>query len=512
MQPNEIPSPPAAVFSTLDIQGRIRLADLLGSPIFATGRPVILTVTRWPPGAPRTSWLQAILRRCQLAGAPLVVVSANTRLTNRARALHIPVFASVDRAAQYLENAKPTPDRSFRRPRRARSEDQRHKPVNALMTWHWSWLSLVTSLVLGLAGVAAAWGFTTLVMPTATITVYPAVGQLEVTVPMTASLAVDQPDNDVGLIPARFVSTAQEFRRTGPTSARKLLPTAKATGVLLAINQTQDPVTVPAGVVVQTGTGQAIRFVTTEEITVPASSQYQQPILIEAAEAGETGNVPANSITHIAGPFAFQLWITNPQPTTDGASDLLPVVSQADNDRLQAELLAEATSSAQRILTAKLADGEWLPPTSLDVDLQWASTDFFFGEATEELTMTMMVNISGIAVNTRDMVEYVMDQVARHTPASGLLLPASLNLSLQPDPSWTEAELTFSVTAAVDYLPPLAEGPLRRAVAGLAPEEAVAQLTAWSPAGVPTVELFPSTQEVLPRLIQRIRVRAHVPT
>ncbi len=505
------PAPPS-VFSTLTIQGHSRLADLLGDHIFSAGQPVILTVVHWPPGASMGSWLQAILHRCQLAGVPLAVVSTNARLTGQARSLRIPVFASVDQAAQHLEGAKPASVRFSGPQWPGRPHGPVSPPTASLRPRYRSWLSLVTSGVLVAASAAVILGFFLFVMPAATITVHPAVEHLHVTVPMTASLAVDQPDNDIGLVPARFISAVQELSRTGPTSAWKQLPTEKATGILLAVNQTRDPVSVPEGTVVQTGTGQATRFVTTEEVTVPASSQYQQPIPIEAVEPGETGNVPPNSITHIAGAFAFQLWITNPQPTTGGASDLLPVVSQADSDRLQAELLAVAESSALQVLTSALTDSEWLPPASLDVGLQWTATDFFFGEETAELTMTMMVSLSGIAVDTSDMVEYVMDQVARHTPSGSLLLPATLDLSLQPDPVWTEAELTFSVTAAVDYVPDIAENQVRRAVAGLSPDEALAQLAIWFPAGTPKVELFPPAQEVLPRLSQRIRVRTHVPT
>ena len=458
------------------------------------------------------SWLQAILHRCQLAGVPLAVVSTNARLTSRARALRIPVFASADQAAQYLEGAKPVPVRFSGPQRPGRPNAPVSSPTDSLRPRYGAWLSLVASMVLVAASVAAILGFSMFVMPAATITVHPTVEHLHVTVPMTASLAVDQVDNDIGQVPARFISSVQELSRTGSTSARKRLPTEKATGILLAVNQTQAPVTVPEGTVVQTGTGQATRFVTTEEVTVPASSQYQQPIPIEAEEPGETGNVPPNSITHIAGAFAFQLWITNPQPTTGGTSDLLPVVSQADNDRLQAELLAVAEDSALQVLATTLTDSEWLPPASLDVRLQWTATDFFFGEETEELTMTMMVNLSGIAVDTSDMVEYVMGQVARHIPSESLLLPTTLDLSLQPDPVWTGAELTFSVAAAVDYVPDIAENQVRRAMAGLSPDEALAQLAIWFPAGTPKVELFPPDQEVLPRLSRRIRVRTHVPT
>jgi len=500
------------VFSTLEIRRHSRLADLLGDRIFAADRPVILTVAHWPAGVSMGNWLQAIRHRCKLAGVPLAVVSTHAQLTARARALSVPVFDSVDQAARYLEGARLAPTEFAGPQRLGKPDGAAASPPAAPMPRYGSWLSLTASAVLVLAGVAAVFGFAVLVAPAATVTVHPAVGHVDITVPMTASLAVDQPDNDMGLVPARFVSATQELRRTGPTSARKLLPTEKATGVLLAVNQTPDPITVPEGTVVQTGTGQATRFVTTEEVTVPANSQYQQPVPIEAVEPGKIGNVAANSITHIAGPFAFQLWITNPRPTTGGASELLPVVSQADRDRLQAELLAEASASAAQSLATELTDSEWLPPVGLDVELQWTSTDFFFGEETEELTMTMMVDLSGIVVDTHDMVEYVMAQVARHTPSGGLLLPTSLDLSLQPDPVWTGAELNFAVAAAVDYVPEIAKSQVRRAVVGLSREEALAQLAVWSPAGPPQIELFPPTHEVLPRLAPRIRVRTHVPT
>ncbi len=498
--------------STLHIDSNSRLTNLLGHRVFALGQPVILTIADWPNRASRRDWLLAIRRRCKQAKLPLAIVCTSGNLARWARTLSIPVFDTVEEAAQHLASASPSPlaasgERLLNWP-----AVHAHVSTKSFTPWRRSWLSITASLILFLASVGTVLVFAALVMPSATVTVYPPIHRLDTTVPMTASLAVDRPDNDIGLVPGRYVISALEISRTGPTTAKKLLPTQKATGVLLAVNQTQSPIAIPAGTIVQTGTGQAIRFVTTEEVTVPGSSQYQQPIPIESLEPGKAGNVPSNSITNIAGPFAFQLWITNPQPTSGGTSELLSVVSQADIDRLQAQLLAEAESSAHQILAKELENSEWLPPAGLNIDLQWASTDFFVAEETKELTMTMMVNISGIVVDTTDMVDYVMSRVARQTPADALLLPASLDLALQPNPQWTGGILVFSVSAAADYVLEVREDQLRQAIAGLTPDEALAQLNVWSSSGPPTVELYPPTQEVLPRLARRIRVRTHVPT
>ena len=506
-RPSQLP-----VTSILHIDSHSRLTNLLGHRVFALEQPVILTIAKWPPRASRRDWLLAIHRRCKQAKLPLAIVNTNGSLARRARTLNIPVFDTMEEAVQHLAGAKPSPVLASRERMQDRLEVPAHVSTKSFKPGRRSWLSMAASLILLIASVGTVLVFATLVMPSAIVTVYPPIHRLDVKVPMTASLGVDRPDNDIGLVPGRYVISALEISRTGPTTAKKLLPTEKATGVLLAVNQTQAPVAVPAGTIVQTGTGQAIRFVTTENVTVPGSSQFQQPIPIESLEPGKTGNVPPNSITNIAGPFTFQLWITNPQPTSGGTSELLSVVSQADIDRLRAQLLAEAESSAHQILAEELEDTEWLPPAGLNVDLQWASTDFFVAEETEELTMIMMVNISGIAVNTTDMVEYVMSRVARQTPADGLLLPASLDLALQPNPQWTGAILVFSVSAAADYVLEVREDQLRQAIAGLTPDEAMAQLAAWSSSEPPTVELYPPTQEVLPLLARRIRVRTHVPT
>ena len=499
-------------FSVLLIQVNSRLVDLLGSRVFHADLPIALAVDDWPPGASRNDWILAIFRRCKRANLPLTVVSNKRWLTNQASALNIPVFESMELAKEHLKSAKPTP--WVRVDKESKGYQTKLAPPGTAtqMGQRLSWFSLFASAFLTVCGAGILYLFVVLVLPTATVTVHPAIQHLEVSIPMTASLAVEQPDNDLGLVPGRYVSAAQEISRTGPTSSRKLLPTETSTGLLLAINQTQEPVIVPEGTEVQTGTGQAIGFVTTETVTVPGNSQFQQPIAIEAIEPGETGNVPSNSITKIAGTFGFQLWITNPQPTLGGASDFLKVVSQADIDLLQAQLLAEVEASALDILANELSAAEWLPPAALNVDLQWASTDFFVAEETDELTMTMMVDLSGIAVDTNDMVDYVVGQVAQHAPAGGELLPASLDLSLQPNPEWTGTELAFSVSAAVDYIQDIRQDQIRKAIVGLTPEAALEKLAAWSPEGTPEVMLFPSTQQVLPRLAKRIRILTHVPT
>lgn len=495
------------MISQLHVRRQTRLSDLLGSSAYRSGRPVLLVVWEWPPGAPRRTWLQALAAGRSRRNLNLAVVTADASVSRGARELGLPVAANAARAATLLreerEAAKDAgPSVSARG---GGSQRVAQSPEKG------NWLTAVVTALLVAGGASAVAALAMLVLPSATVRVQPSLERLEFTVPMRASLAIDQKDDNVGLIPGRYVSATRELRRSAPATGRERRPTTKATGVLLAANQTQESVRVPAGTVVRTGTGQDISFVTLDEVIVAPDSQFQQAIRIEAVEAGDDGNVDADSITSIEGAYGFQLLVTNPRPTGGGSSELLPVVAPADQNLLQAQLMAEAEASAWETLAPELREGEWLPQVGLDVELDWTATDFFTAEETEEVTMTMMVNISGVALDTADMVSFVIASLARETPAGGRLLPASLDLSLEPNPVWTGAELSFEVSAAVDFVREIPEAAIRRAVAGLTPEDALRQLQQYAFMAEPELELSPAARDRLPRLPTRIRVIAHVP-
>ena len=509
------------MFDTLRITERSNLLSLLQDPAFSRGRNLLVIWEALPAEAQGQRWAQALTRQARRTGQNLAFACLAPAPLSQLRQASLPAFASVESATRYLRGqSRPPPQaRAARAPRggptafasRPRPQAAAFRPTHASLPRQPTWRRAAAVLLGLLLAAGALLAFARFVRPAATITVYPPTERLVVNVPMTASLLVEETDPDAGLAPARYVAVRHEIVGTRAASGRRLRPAAKAQGFLLASNNADEAVTVPAGTYVQTGTGQAIRFATTEAVVLAARTPLVNLIPIAAVEPGEAGNVPANSINTIAGGLAFRLRVTNPEPTGGGQSTLTSVVSQTDKEELRAHLLANARQQARQILAHEVIPQEWLPDASIDVSVQWTTTDFFNEEATDEFTMTMMVLVSGLAVDTRTLVAPVLAQIGRHTPPDGRLLPATLDIALQPDPDVAGAEIRFDVTAAAEYVRTADAERIRAQIAGKSLPEAAALLAAWSPRAEPQIQLQPGHQDALPRLAQRIQVRTELP-
>lgn len=476
-----------------------------------TVQETVVVVEAFPARAQERSWLLALSRQAREQGTPLVFLSTSQAMRARLRKLHIPVAGTMQSAYQLLEDlatSHPTRSHPGRKRRPGPTDSQTGIRIRATVgEAHGSWLHrfmpIAVSSVLLLLTLATVLAFRQYVAPSATIVVHPPPERLAVEIPMFASLYVTAPDPDMGSVPANFVSVFHEVQRRGATSGQRLIPEERARGFVLARNVSGGPLEVPEGTYVQTSTGQAIAFVTSDAITLSADSQLQTLIPIVAVEAGEEGNVPANSINTIAGSLAFRLQITNPNPTTGGTSEWQSVVIQEDQEVLQNEMLQKVRQQAYNILVPEVAEGYWLPLETVKVDLQWASTDFFTDEATESLTVTIMVQVSGLAIRTADLLDYVMAQVEASTPPGAQLIASTLDFRFQPEVVASPTEVGFTVESSAAYVQQVDVAQIRSLVVGKTVQEARQLLQDLAP----DIQVHPATQTALPSLPQRIQVR-----
>ena len=207
----------------------------------------------------------------------------------------------------------------------------------------------VLALAIVVGGVAAY-----LVLPSATAVVTPREETIgPVSLRISASTEIDQPDIEQGLVPATSVSIdvdAQDtFRATGKRVEEK-----KAKGRVRFDNL--DPTTsntIAGGSIVSTASG--VRFRTDSKVTVPAAELVGLQIFpksatvrVTAVDPGTDGNVPANSILIIPrGEEPLFLKVTNPDPTSGGTHEEFPRVTQADVDAAQAALTTKLNSDFQ---------------------------------------------------------------------------------------------------------------------------------------------------------------------
>ncbi|WP_201364504.1 baseplate J/gp47 family protein [Dictyobacter formicarum] len=134
-------------------------------------------------------------------------------------------------------------------------------------------------------------------LPTATVTITIAARNYSHPVSTLAALEPTQ-----GSIPAHQL--VHEFTKTSPepVTGTKLVGTAKAKGNVCFSNNGDTDIIIPTGSEVSTPGVNGVLFKTTAEVSIPKQtlcSNVPLPVPVEAVKAGESGNVPAGSVTLI---------------------------------------------------------------------------------------------------------------------------------------------------------------------------------------------------------------------
>lgn len=501
--------------STVVVRDTSRLADLLQAVSGAAGTGIVVEILSVPRGVDLAEWCLALTHRARGRGLPIAYV-ASARLPGTAvRRIRGSRFQSVADAEHWLDtrsathpdpNGPPVPRRA---PDAARTV--RGRPV-AVRRAPPGWVPSLSGLVmLSVVAGTVFWLFLTQVRPSATLTVAPASHWLELDIPMSASLYAQAVDNDTGLVPATWISVSHEVVGTTETTAVTREPVAKARGYLAITNLGTEGFTIPAGTQVQTGTGDAIPFLTLEDAVLAGGSGWQTLVEIEAVEAGEEGNVPANSVNTITGSWAQRVRIANPGDLAGGTSEERFAVSQRDQDYLRDVLLADVRGKALTILAPEVPPDAWLPSETVSVSIQWTNTELFNGEVADELTLTMMVLVSGLAVQTGDLVDFVLARLEAETPPRALIDPASLDFHLESGTFNAGTELAFTVRTRAQYLQAPDRQTLRTVLAGTPLAELDRKMAELDIEEPWQVRISPPEHDALPSLPRRIRVETDWP-
>ena len=394
-----------------------------------------------------------------------------------------------------------TPTYFLSRQKRIRSEAAYRQPLPIWVSW------LGTGLA-GLLMVAAVGFFVAYVIPAATITLVPGREPIAVTLQMTANPGLDAPDFEFRQLPARLVETNIEESGTVATTGTRQKATERAQGSVVFNNLGTNPVNIPAGVIVSTGTGTAVNFRTLTAVQVPGGFNQRATASIEALEPGVNGNVRANTINTIGGGYNLRVRVTNPGGTVGGGSALAPVVTQADRDNLLAEVLARAEAKAATSLQPNVNAGEWLAPESLQTIITSQAFSSFNDEEAQELSLTLRLLVRGVAVDQVVLREVLLETAQQATPERGKLVANTLNAQRVPGATFNGQAVTFTMTVGADYVIPIDPVEVRSAIVGLPPEEAIQLVQArWVLERPPEIHRDPEWFATLPAIGQRIQVR-----
>lgn len=475
--------------------------------------------------------MRLLQRQAQMQKIELALVTRNETTRKAAKQVGVPVFMTLEAAQQgnwrmtpvnppvdpqnpdetlpeaplwrrsdvVAHSARPT--RFKTRQRRIEAEERYRRPVPAWMQW------LGTILMGGLIVAFLAF-FSLFVLPAATITLVPGRELLTVSVPLTADANVDVADIEEGIIPARLVETTIEEYGTIATTGSQQKPTVNSVGSVLFSNLGNTEVRIPLGTEVTTSTGVPVAFRTTNEATLPAGVGERVEVSIEAIEPGIGGNVRANTINTVSGPLRFRARVTNPGGTFGGGSELVPVVTQADQDALREQLNARIEEQAQSALAERVNQGEWLDPESVQTYVLAQVFDQFRDDEATELGLTLRVLVQGVAVETEEMNEAMLLRLQEEVPPRGRIVANSFRTQRLPGSVAVGRTSSFTGTASADYIVPIDPVEAKQAIAGMTPQSAVETLAArWPLASQPDIYQDPAWMPQLPRFPSRIQVR-----
>lgn len=380
--------------------------------------------------------LQRLQRQAARNRLELALVTDNPDLVDAARELRLPVFASVEEAHNRPLRFR-LPDRSFLfRPPPAAWID----PEDALEVWQrhrrerrrpaaWLWALSALAFVLALAVVVLG---TLVVWPSAHIRLVPISRPVGAVVTLVADPGAQEVDEAAGVVPARYLPVEVEGEAHITTTGVKDIPDAPARGRVVFTNLMPQPLTIPKGTIVRTNAGVPVRFATLTDADVPANGQTM--VEVEALDKGPAGNVAAGVISRIEGALAFQLRVTNPEPTQGGAARQVRAVTQADQDRLQAALLEQLQTQALEQMRAELRPTEFVVTPSLQlVDVLDVTTDRYVGEQADVLGMQMRVRMQAIAVDEAPAHQLALAALRRQVIPGYTLIASSVTLPRRND-------------------------------------------------------------------------------
>ena len=371
-------------------------------------------------------------------------------------------------------------------------------------------IAALVVLALIVAGALGAF----LYLPSATIVLTPTAETLgPVQLVVQASTDVTAPDSTTLTVPARTFSFPAAATATFTTTGKKVTDT-KATGSVTFSNfDTGGSNRIAAGSIVSTGTG--VQFVTVADVTLPpATFDFFPPfsvhpsttsVGVQAVVSGPTGNVGSNTITIVPkGENKNTTKVTNPDPTTGGAHDESPQISQQDVDAA----LAQLQTLLKNDLDVKVREAQGLPPGTLtfpdteNVGTPVPSVDptTLVGQqvATFDLGLTTTGTVLGVDPAP---VTSVSEQRLASQVGDGWQLQAGSTHIDVGQPSVANGVVSFPVTASATRTRIVDHDALVSAIKGLALAQARARLETF---GQVHITLWPDWVTTIPGNADRI--------
>lgn len=439
------------------------------------------------------------------------LVTVDSRVKGKAKSLGFPVFRTAKDSVKSRRGWWRSRRRSdfVARPVQLEREDRQEIERRKKVRPHWQrWMLRYFAIVAYILTLALLFIAAVYSIPGAVVTFRPELQPIDITRQIVADPQLETVNFSGVSVPGRVLRSVQEWQAEVETSGLIEVPNTPARGTVVFVNQIDRPVTVPAGTRVSTSTGQRVVFQTMESVRVPDSPGSLVEVEVVAIDPGLDGNVGANLVNHIEGSLSLQLEVRNLASIEGGTVRQELAVSDADVERLNAQVMDQMEVLALREMEGMLADNEFLAAGSLRVVHMLHETySHFPGEKTGKLTVDMRAAMEATAVDETQAVELVFDELASTVLVGYELVPDSLQFQsgdvLGVD---SEGRVTFEMIGAGQMAAQLGlDSPVSK-IAGQERGQAQAYLYEQLPLReYPRIQTWPSWFNRIPYLPIRIQ-------
>lgn len=493
---------------------------------FFRGQRVLLI---WPEeGSALTRKLDLVLiqREAMRRAIRLAIVTHDPVVIEHAAELNISTFETIgssERGRWKRGRAKVFTSR-FQRPQDAPEPEElmdvasRVRGESGSQASRWRFLTRLLILVLAF-GLLLGIGY--IVVPSAVVAITPAQNHLDVEVEISADPTLTTVDVENRLIPATRLSVQVEDTGTLETTGAEDLGDTLAAGSIVFINQTDQPITIPAGTTVTTSAGTPVQFRTTREVELAAGIGLQIEVPIEAlpTSQGEIGNVASGQINTVIGPLANSITARNIAPTTGGARQIRRTVTASDQERLLATLRQQLQARAYVEMEPRLQDTQFVILETVHIAEErddWKTFSAQPGTPADTLSLTMRAVVEAIAVDEAFGRQIVYAQMSGKVAAGQFIKPETVTYERggvrRIDPQ--TGRITFVLRGAGLVTEQINAEALTGRLAGLSINDATAYLMneiALEAGTAPQISLTPDWLERLPILPMRITLQIQEP-
>lgn len=488
---------------------------------------VLLVVPRRHPALNRLVRLKLLVRQAHDHGKQLALVTRDPDIRELAREINLSVFRSVSdgqRARRWAGASGILSGNGDLKTAAVGATSQQPHPLPRPLTWRtgragvlerrrelgkggdWGERIALTGLGIGLLVVLVA--VLVLVVPSAQITLVPRQDQLSVLVSFVADPDVEVANLGAATVPAQVISAVLEATAQTPTSGRKDVPDARATGTVLFVNLTDQAVPVPAGTIVSTSSAIPVKFRTLQPVTVPPGADQRAIAPIEAVRPGLEGNVAAQQINEIEGPAGVVLRVLNPDPIQGGTVKQAAIVTAADKEQLREQLRQRLNQEVLHELQTRTPSDSYFVQESIAVETITESFDRQVDEQADVLSLLVRVRATALAVARSDVERMARRSLLDRVPEGFVLLDEGMRVDIQQSESAEEGAIRVVAMANGVVAAELNGNLVRTLIRGQPLDEAGSILLDRLPlAADPVIEVSPSWWPRVPYLPLRIFVR-----